>query len=220
MRFKHIDGYHFPKLTSNTLENGSRNYKTPDGNIYPSVTTVMSLLSEKSIANWKGRIGEENANEIGRIAVSMGTRFHSACEDYLNNKKPTLNNMFDQVRFKQSISTLNKINNIIAQEVPLYSDFLQMAGTVDCIADFDGIRSIIDFKTSDKIKNIEWLDGYFLQGTSYSIMFEELFGESIEQVVIIICFPNMRPQVVNINRNDYKKKLIDVRNQYKIKYKV
>ena len=141
-----------------TNKDGIRLYKTPDGNKYPSITTVLSVRNKKGLMEWRKRVGNDVANHISRTAASRGTKVHHMCEDYLNNvpinfplewekhKKHFLPYcLFSQLKD----SVLNYIDNIYAQEAGLYSDKYKVAGRVDCIAEYNGVPSIIDFKVND-----------------------------------------------------------------------
>ena len=177
-----------PELSADTTENG-RYYTTPTGNVYPSITTVLSVLSDDAIENWRKRIGEEEAQKISEHASNRGTDLHSALEAHLKNETP---NFPDDPRSKVRIMfnrikrVLSKVDNIVAQEIPLYSDALRVAGRCDVIAEYNGVLSIIDFKGATKAKKKDWIKSYFLQTTAYSLMFQERTGIAAEQVVILM----------------------------------
>lgn len=186
-----------------------RFYVTPNGK-YPSITTIMGSLSKESIDKWKKSVGEETANKISRIACSRGTNMHLMCEEYLNNQKLTCK-IPDALELFYSLKPeLNKINNILGQEKVLYSDKLKVAGRVDCIADYDGISSIIDFKTSKKIKSEEDIQSYFLQTTFYALAIAELKNIVVKQVVILMATDNEKPQIFIKPISPYIKPLIKV----------
>ena len=161
-----------PKLQRDTSPDGTRVYKTPSGKSYPSVTTITGLHTAKNIAEWRKRVGDEEANRISSKASARGTRIHTHCEDYLRGNIFEAD-MFDLEMFNSIKFWLDDINNIHALESPLYSDFLQVAGTVDCIAEFQGKLSVIDFKTSSKPKDREDIYNYFMQTAAYAVAFEE-----------------------------------------------
>lgn len=146
---------------------------------------------------WRQRVGEEVANKISRQATSRGTNMHTLCEYYLNNEpKPPGVVMPDAKEMFISVKPyLNKINNIHYQEVGLWSEQLGLAGRVDCIAEYEGKLSVIDFKTSKKIKKKEDIDDYFAQCVAYACMYEELVGIGIEQIVVIMAVENSEPLV-------------------------
>jgi CRISPR/Cas system-associated exonuclease Cas4 (RecB family) len=194
----------FTELDTDTI-NGKRHYKTPKGS-YPSITTVLSVLSEKGIAEWRKRVGEKEANRISTQAARRGTNVHQMCEDYVNNELdlrsflPHERAMFNSVR-----GTLDKsLGLVYAQECPLYSDYLGIAGRVDCVAEFNGRLSIIDYKTSSKIKSKKYIGAYFQQAAAYCVMFEERTGIPIDQIVIIIAVEGeTEPQVFIEKRDDH-----------------
>lgn len=192
-----------------------RLYVAPDGSKYPSVTTVLSILSEDSIRAWRARVGEEEANKISHRASNRGTAVHSIIEDYLNNE-PTDDYL---PHVKQSLQNLRpildkSIGKILGLETALYSKHLGLAGRCDCIAEFDGVPSIIDFKTSRRIKKKESISNYFAQMSAYAIMFEERTGMPITNTVIIMDVDNERPIVFKEHRDNYTKLLLETKAEY------
>lgn len=177
-----------------TEVNGYRYYDTPDG-LFPSITTVLGYGHDGFLDSWRERIGEDAANKITRQACNRGTRLHKFCEDYLQNKDISFKTPFDQLLFKSIKPQLDKISDIRAQEKPLYSKKLRVAGTVDCIGAFDGVLSIIDFKTSGELKDKAWINSYFMQTTAYAGMWYERTGEQIKQLVILIATEGGQGQV-------------------------
>jgi len=221
MTFNHTDhGITLPSLTRKTTESG-RKYFTPEGNAYPSITTVLSIIGKEKIIEWRKRVGEAEADKISQQAATRGTAVHKLAEDYLNNIE---NWQGDQMpanlfTFNQIKSVLDKrVNNIWMQESFLYSDKLKCAGQVDCIAEFDGELSIIDFKTSRKPKKLEWITNYFIQVSFYAAAFLERTGIPIKQGVILIAVDDNEPQVFKINTYDYLEHFLSVRKKYKEMY--
>ncbi len=214
--FEHLNidlGYE--DLSADTTDSG-RVYSTPDGK-YPSITTVLSILSEEGIRAWRARVGEEEANRISSRAATRGTNVHAIIEKYLNNEKDYADGYLPNIieNFKDIQSLLdNKIGKIYAQEVPLYSNHLRVAGRVDCVAEYNGAMSIIDFKTSRKLKKKEWIEGYFCQASAYAIMFEERTGIPITQLVVLIAVDNELPQVFIEHRDNWTKKLLETIKEY------
>tara|TARA_B100001939_G_scaffold314105_1_gene298292 strand:+ start:541 stop:1197 length:657 start_codon:yes stop_codon:yes gene_type:complete len=200
----------------NTInENGKRLYVTPDGEKYPSVTTVLSDYKKDAIIQWRKRVGEQQANKISTQASRRGTKVHKLCEDYLNNESTFKNYTPDNVEMFKSIQpTLNEIEIVYAQERTLYSHHLKTAGRVDCVGKFRGKPHIIDFKTSNKPKKWEWIDNYFMQGSAYSVMWEEMTGVPIPYIAIIIAVADDSPQVFIENRDTWINKFIEVRQGY------
>ena len=185
--FNHIH-HDFPQLLQENAD-GKRVYIAPNGERYPSVTTVIADHGKESILEWRKKVGEEKANEISRKATTRGTSVHKVLEAYLNNEDisgyemmPNVKSLF--VRMKQELD--EKVNNIHCLEDKLFSHQLKLAGTVDCIAEYKGVLSVIDFKTSIRLKKKENIGGYFMQGSAYAQMFNEMTGNNIEQVVILI----------------------------------
>ena len=197
-------------------ENGKRCYVTPTGEKYPSVTTVLSNYKKDGIIKWRKRVGEKEANKISTKASRRGTKVHKLCEDYLNNESAFQGYTPDNVdMFKTIQPTLNEIEVVYAQERTLFSHHLKTAGRVDCVGKFRGKTHIIDFKTSNKPKKWEWIDNYFMQGSAYSVMWEEMTGVPVPNIAIIIAVADDTPQVFVENRDTWINKFIEVRNDYK-----
>lgn len=193
--------------------NGQRYYKTPGGRIYPSVSSVSSFDSREDIEEWRDRVGEKNATLISEKASSRGTRIHSLCEDFLKNE--IVNPEEDDTFVWNSIAPiLCNIDDIYGIELPLYSDILEVAGTTDCIAYYNGKLSVIDFKTSKKPKRLEWIRGYIYQCVMYAVSFMELTGLYIDQIVIIIGVDNNEPQVFVEKVDDWVNRVIKCRDRY------
>lgn len=181
-----------PELSADTTDNG-RYYTTPEGNVYPSITTVLSVLSKEYIGKWKDRVGEVEAKEISEHASNRGTELHATLEAYLKNEElvfPTDPKSKVRIMFNRMKRVLNSVDNIVAQEIPLYSDALGIAGRCDVIAEWNKKLSIVDFKGSTKAKKVDWVTGYFMQATGYSLMFEERTGIKIDQIVILMSGEN------------------------------
>lgn len=202
------------------MVDGRRLYPTPSGGKYPSITTVLGVCPKKkaSLSKWKQRVGEDKAKSISSRAANRGTNFHSIVENYLNNcynEKEHGETPLPLMMFKNAIPTLNRINQIYLQESALYSDNLEIAGRVDCIGEFDGIPSIIDFKTSAEEKKLEWIEDYLIQETAYGCMFYELYKTRIRQLVTIIACENGSTQVfVEKPKKEYLERLIYLRSLY------
>lgn len=203
-----------PKLERVTNEDGTRVYSTPTGKRYPSVTTVTGLLNKKKIQEWRQKVGEEEANKISSKAARRGTRLHSLCEKYLLNE-PVNTSMFDVEMWNSVKPHLHDINKIRALETALYSDHLQVAGTVDCIAEYKGKLSVIDFKTSRRIKSKEDIPDYFMQCSAYAVAFEELTGIPVPQLVIIMGVDDEPCQIFVEKRNTWIGDFIALRQEYR-----
>jgi PD-(D/E)XK nuclease superfamily len=185
--FNHIS-HNFPKLLTEEVD-GKRMYRAPNGEHYPSVTTVLSDYNKKEIQEWRARVGEEQANKISRQATTRGTSVHKVIEKYLKNEDISKYEMLPNVkslfyRMKEELD--KKVNNIHCLEDKLYSHTLKLAGTVDCISEYNGELSVIDFKTSVRLKKKENIGNYFMQGAAYSTMFTEMTGLPINKIVILI----------------------------------
>lgn len=197
-----------PEMKSLVVEetNGKRHYISPNGIKLPSITTVLGHFKKAQIIEWRNRVGSEVANSVSNRAAVRGTKFHALLERYLRNEQNILEGVMPDMRmaFSDIRSTIDNIDNIHYIEAPLYSEVLGVAGRTDVIAEFAGVPSIIDFKTSRREKREEWIENYFEQGTGYSLMYEELTDIRIDQVVIIISVDGLdKPQVFVKNRIDY-----------------
>lgn len=193
---------------------GGRKYLTPEGNSYPSVTSVLGFEPNPELDAWREKVGEEEATRIGNRAKARGTLVHAYAEDYLNNKELNIS-MFDIDMWRKLKLILNRINNIRLLEGKLYSDKLQVAGTTDCLADFDEVLSLIDFKTSGRLKTKEEIFSYFLQATCYACMVYERYNLKVKQIVIIIAIDDEDPQIFVENVSDYLEPLFDLINRYR-----
>jgi genome maintenance exonuclease 1 len=197
------------ELKSITMPDGKRVYETPDGNKYPSITTIIGAKNFESIQQWRDKVGHEEANKISRNASGRGKNMHSLCEDYLNNIELRDTMPDALVMFKSIKPFLNNINNIHYQEQTLWSHQLKIAGRVDCIGEYNGKLSVIDFKTSRKPKKLEHIEDYFIQTCAYSLMYEELIGTPIDNLVIIMAVENSEPLIFEQNASDYVMPLVD-----------
>ena len=191
-----------PEIHTETI-NGKRFYVTPEGKKYPSITTVLSGRSKEGINRWRESVGNDVANNIMRTAAKRGTAVHQLVEDYLNNEELSKQDVLPVALFSILKPELDNINNVIIQEGGLYSDRLGVAGRVDCIAEYKGKISVIDFKTSTKEKKEEWVENYFIQGSAYCEMYEERFSQTIDQVVILIVTEDGAVQTFIKDKKDY-----------------
>jgi len=204
--FTHID-IDLPKLERETID-GVRYYKVKSKGQtelkrFVSVTSVTSHYNKEKFASWRKRVGEEKANKITKAATSRGTDMHSLIENYFLNKPLPKVNPLPNFLFEVAKTELDKIDNIIAIESSMYSDYFKIAGTVDTIAEYDGKLSIIDYKSSEKPKPREWIENYFVQAAAYCFMLKELTGRSAEQLVIIMACEN--GEVVTYIETDIEK---------------
>ena len=190
--FNHVPAV-LPPLERETVD-GVRYYKVPDADEFVklvSITSITAFWNREKFAKWRKKIGEDKANEITRKATSRGTDTHTLIEHYLLNEEtlPEVQPISDFL-YKIAKPTLNNIDNIHALEGSLYSKQLGVAGTVDCIAEYDGELAVIDFKTAAAPKPRDWIDGYFVQAAAYACMYYELTGISVKKLVIIMTCEN------------------------------
>ena len=185
-QFIHVNDIDDIQVPHREIMAGRRVYVTPNGHTYPSITSVLGSQPKPSLDAWRERVGDEEADRIMKESAKLGTAVHDLCERYLSNQNLLMVNdeargVFNRLRF-----LLGNINNIVGLEIPLYSDILKLAGTADCIAEYNCVLSVIDFKTSKRAKKEEWIEDYFIQAFFYSAAFFEMTGAIPEQIVILI----------------------------------
>ena len=206
--FRHIDMESAFDDLPVEQKSGLRFYKSPNDKWLPSVTTVTGWSKRDFFKEWRTKPG--NLAE-SRRCLTRGNELHQIIEDYINNKEdifkakqPHNIELFNQLK-----PELHRIDNIYAQEVPLWSETVGLAGRVDCVAEFDGELSIIDFKGSTKTKKEEWIENYFRQATAYAIMFQEKTGIEIKNIVIMVACENGDNQIFIKKPINYVKGLYD-----------
>ena len=187
--FNHV-GNCLLELDEPVTVNGVRYYPVPNGKKYPSITSVTSFKTRQFFKEWRERVGDVEADRITKMSTTRGTIFHKYAEDYLNNLDVAPKNLTEQAStswqmFESAREYLDNINNIHALEAPLYSEFLGIAGRVDCIAEYNNELAIVDFKTSAKQKKEDWIEHYFVQCVAYGYMYYELTGIEVDKIVII-----------------------------------
>lgn len=219
MTFTHVG---LDPIKMKTVEvDDKRYYLTPEGKKYPSITTVIGANPKKQevLRKWRARVGKEAAQKKTTRSSGRGNKVHKLFEDYLNNKDLHYKDPLSKYMFVRSKDTLRRINNIYLQEAALYSDTLELAGRVDCIAEFDGVLSIIDFKTSDKEKKEEYLYDYYVQECAYALCLEERYGIRVKQLVTIVAIEDGPPQVsIQPVRKKYLVSLLEYIQHYRSKY--
>ena len=180
--------YYFPILETKTVDK-KRFYVTPEGKEYPSITTVLSPRNKEGLMKWRKNVGNDVATHIANKAAVRGSKVHTMCEDYLNgldmekHKKDFLPYcLFNELKNQ----TFDNINDVIGQELVLYSDKYKIAGRTDLIANYKGELSIVDFKTSTNERKDSYNENYYIQTSAYAEMFEELTGQPINQIVILV----------------------------------
>ena len=215
-KFNHVDvDYTFENLPTTYGSDGSRYYCTEDGKKYPSVTTVTGWEKKAFFAEWR-----KNNPEESRRVLNRGNKLHSAIEDYLNNEENPKQSLApnEQILFDQMQDELDRIDNIYAQEVPLWSSLLGLAGRVDCVAEYNGELSIIDYKGSTREKRKSDIGNYFMQATAYSIMFQERTGIKIDNIVILVSCEDGTVQSFVDNPINYTKSLYECIQGYRKRF--
>ncbi len=210
-KFIHLENQ-IPEVTLKEVQkDGKRYYSTPEGE-FPSVTTVVGFEKQKFFSEWRQRNPEES-----KRVTSRGTKFHSIIENYLNNESLDLDDTNSNLKalFLLLQPELDKINNIVALETPLWSKILGLAGRTDCIAEYDGKLSIIDFKASTKEKRKQDIENYFTQATAYALMYQERTGIVIDNFAILIACEDGLRQVFQDKPIKYVKKLREAIVKYR-----
>tara|TARA_B100000035_G_scaffold313492_1_gene327299 strand:+ start:269 stop:940 length:672 start_codon:yes stop_codon:yes gene_type:complete len=207
--FNHVE-IDYPSLTREMID-GVRYYDTPDGKKLVSITSVISHYNREVFREWRARVGNDEANRVTKQATSRGTDMHTLAENYLCNRKLPPVQPLSEYLFKQAKPDIDKIDNIHAIEQSLFSNELGIAGSVDCIAEFEGELAIIDFKTSKKPKPREWIDSHFVQCAAYACMLYEMTGIMVKKFVIIMSCENGE---VEIYEEYDKRKYINLLSEY------
>ena len=212
--FIELDKTILPK-TKGMRVDGHRFYNI-DGTNYPSVTTVLGIRKTEQLKEWRQKIGEDVAKwEMGR-AARRGKSFHTLVEQYIKGETPSIRDVLPLGLFKLLKPYIDQIDNIHLLEAIMYSKKLTIAGQVDCVAEYNGKLSVIDFKTANKERQEDWIENYFLQTTAYAHMYEETFGKPIEQIVILIASEDGTTQAFIKNKADYEEELgKSIQNFYK-----
>jgi genome maintenance exonuclease 1 len=213
--FNHMN-VELPPISA-TTKGGVRLYETPEGNKYPSITTILSVRNKSGLVEWRKRVGDKVANHVMHKAAARGTSVHHMCEDYLNNENIDHHqkNFLPWCLFTQLQKVLTNIDNIHAQAAGLYSDKYKVAGRVDCIAEYNGVLSIIDFKTSTKERNDEWNENYYIQCSAYAEMYGERTGTEIEQIVILCVTEDGTVQEFVKEKYDYLDALVETATEWR-----
>ncbi len=221
--FNHV-GLIKPIEMNTVMMDGRRYYVTPSGSRNKSVTTVISNnpAKKKVLAEWRKRVGQEKAQRISNRSATRGTKYHKLVENYFNNEHDTelyKDTPLVWLMFNSSRKILDNINNIYLQEAALYSDYLRIAGRVDCIAEYNGKLSIIDFKTSAEEKKEAWLYDYYVQEMAYACMLQELYKLKVEQLVTIVACESGDTQVSIVPpKKEYLIKLQEYIREYEETY--
>lgn len=204
-----------PKLEQINREGYYRTYRTPEGNCYPSVTSVLSQGEDNAwYHEWVARVGQAEADAISTKATKRGSRIHKYCEDYLRDLPINYYNILDRIAFESILPAINRISTVYAIEAQLYSDKLRAAGTVDLIAKFDGEVSIVDWKTSKWSKRPSEITSYYLQCAAYAYMFYERTGITVVNIVIAMAVDNDYPLVYMESVVDWLPKFIEKRKSF------
>ena len=209
MSFTHVE-IDYPSLSRETID-GVRYYDTPNGSKLVSITSVISHYNREIFREWRARVGNAEANKVTKQATSRGTDMHTCSEYYLKNLEIPKVQPLSEMLFKQAKPTLDKIDKIHAQEQSLFSYELGIAGSVDCIAEYEGELAVIDFKTSKKPKPKEWVDHHFVQCAAYACMLFEMTGIMVKKFVIIM---SCEDGEVKVYEEYDKRKYINLLSEY------
>lgn len=203
--FVQIDETKLPTTKGKRI-NGMRFYEV-DGQAFPSVTSVLGFRPKPGLEIWRKNVGEEAAKwEMGR-AARRGKATHSLIEEYIKGETPSTRDVLPLGLFKIIKPYIDQVDNIHCLETIMYSKELTLAGQVDCIGEYNGKLSVIDFKTANKERTDSWNKNYYMQCTAYAMMYEELFGTPIEQIVILMASEDGAAKSFVKETKDYKEDL-------------
>ena len=213
-KFIELDKSVLPNTKGKNID-GTRFYEI-EGKNYPSITSILSIRSKEGLEKWRKSVGEDAAKwEMGR-AARRGKSAHTLIEQYIKGETPSIRDVLPLGLFKLLKPYIDQIDNIHCLETIMYSKKLKVAGQTDCIAEYNGKFSVIDFKTANKFREEGWVENYFLQTTAYAQMYEELYNKPIEQLVILIGSEDGSSQAFIKEKKDYDKKLVEaIDNFYK-----
>ena len=212
--FIEIDKTLLPDTKGRRID-GHRFYEI-EGKNYPSITTVLNIRKKEGLQEWRNNVGEEVANYEMRRAANRGKATHTLVEQYLKGETPSERGVLPLGLFKLLKPYVDQINNVHLLEAIMYSHKLTIAGQVDCVAEYNGKLSVIDFKTANKERQEGWIDNYFLQTTAYAVMYEEIFGTPIEQIVVLIAGEDESVACYKKDKKDFMEPLGEaIQNFYK-----
>ena len=195
-KFIELDKTVLPK-TKGKSTNGFRFYEI-EGKAYPSVTTVLGILKKEGLQKWRDSIGEEVANWEMMRAANRGKGTHTLIEQYIKGETPSIRRVLPLGLFRLIKPYVDQVDNIHCLETIMYSKELTIAGQVDCIGEYNGKLSVIDFKTANKERQESWIENYFMQTTAYAQMYKETFGKEIEQIVILLASEDGSVQTLSL----------------------
>ena len=203
--FVQLDESKLPTVKGKNID-GFRFYSIGDKN-YPSITTVLGAIPKPGLDAWRKNVGEEAAKWEMNRAARRGSATHTLVEQYLKGETPSIRDVLPLGMFRLLKPYLEQIDNIHCLETVMYSDKLTVAGQVDCVAEYNGKLSVIDFKTANKERVDSWNENYYIQCTAYAHMYEEIFGTPIEQIVILQAGEDGSAKSFIKNKADYEEKL-------------
>ena len=193
--FNHLNKLTFPALQKKYV-GGTRYYEVGD-RLYPSITSILSIQGSEKLDIWRKQVGQEVANYAARLGANRGTAFHKICADYLSNRDVSVHK--DRILpfglFNLIKPELDRVSDICILETALCSHRYQIAGQVDCIASFDGKLSVIDLKSANRAKTDDLMLNHSIQETGYAVMWDELTGRQIRQIVTVVACENGESQV-------------------------
>jgi len=217
--FEHIAHNPITRTVKRKVIDGKRHYVDFEDNIYYSVTQVTDTVGDKKgLEVWRKKVGEDVANYVMREARNNGTRLHSLCEDYLYNKDLKFKDILSKGLFENIKPSLEVINQVRGLEVQMCSPRMGVAGTADCIAEYNGELAVIDFKTTSKKKPEDWILNYFIQSTIYAMMWEENTGEEIPWIIIIFTGKDMSNDVYIKKTADYKEQAMEIIAKFRLEH--
>ena len=206
-----LEKYDYNELKRVT-ENKKRKYQLPNGSAVPSVTTILdatkSQEQREALANWKKRVGEQQAQQISTEAANVGTLMHKNLELYIeSHERKVGSNVIHQKAYNMSnviiAEGLRNVSEIYGTEVSLYYEGLY-AGTTDCVGLWKGNLAILDFKQTNKPKKKEWIKDYYCQLAAYAQAHNEMFGTDIKTGVVLMCSRDLDYQEFVIEGQEFE----------------
>tara|TARA_R100000152_G_C6750701_1_gene174349 strand:+ start:348 stop:1019 length:672 start_codon:yes stop_codon:yes gene_type:complete len=204
-----FDKYPYPSLERDETT-GKRLYKTPEGDLVPSVTTILSNTKDNSgLKVWENRVGKEEAKRIRNEAAAVGTSMHLTLECYVEEKKREYDyspvhsqaNQMADIIIKEG---LQHVSEVWGSEVQLYYKD-KYAGTTDLVGMYKGVPHIIDFKQTNKPKKDEWIEDYYLQLCAYTHAHNYMMDTEIQNGVVLMCSRDLQFQSFEMNEIQFQK---------------
>ena len=217
-RFTHVEvPFDLDGDVEQITRKSGRVYVTPKGDKYPSITTVLGAGDKSWLYDWRARVGEEEANRVSHHASVRGSKVHDLMEKYVAGEEIDERKLMPlhKASFKKLAPIMDEhLSEWYVQEKKMWSDHLGVAGMMDLAGRWDNVRSVVDYKTSRRVKEKEEISNYFIQECAYSIMFEERTGIPLPNLVIVMDIDSNEPRVFKEHRDNWVQPLLDAISHY------